>query len=172
MKLCADKAMTRSDEVNCLAPEEVQQMKKTIESMRAKAEECKNLSVDVPGVPKEVAVAAAVPGGGMFGALAKGVQAAANVAQAAADATVGGIGAVMEKAITTAADGCDQAVQKLEKPFQTVGKDIVGEKKESLTKALQMFIGNAALVQSGDACNMVRGAEPYGPKEYAEAPQD
>jgi len=156
--VCIDPALAKSADLKVTAPKEVEGWRKTVTDLREAAKSCASTAERQPEPEKKT--------GMMEGMMNKMVDAATKVA----DNISAAAGSISEAAINTAADGMEDVINTVEKPFTTVGQEIVDAKKNEIKEAFVNFINGLDPEGSGKAIELVRGQEPWGAAEYAAVP--
>jgi len=145
------------------APPEVARLRKDVENLRKGAKEWKDQMLDAgKDAAAATAPVAAKPAGMMSGLMNAGKELAGK----ATEAVAGAAGDVAEATLNTMADQLEKLINTIEEPFEKVGQEIVIEKRDKIEAVLEAYIANLALKASGQAVELVRGAEPHGPAEY------
>lgn len=155
MKICTRRAMEQYAEIKVKAPPDVQKMRDAVEDLRKWATEVKD--------PETGDEEKKEGGGGMFEKIS-------GMAEKAIDKVNRGLESVIGAALNTAADQLEKAVNKIEEPFTTIGKDVIEAKKEQIWRVFELYIGNMKILD--DPVLLCRGSAPYGEKEYAAAKKD
>jgi len=175
MKLCVNDAMKHTNKIQVVAPgEPIQKAWKFGEYLKessaeikqicedkteAKVDKANDLAQDVKDKASNVT--------GMAGMLASAAATVGAVAVGAggvvAEYTASGVGTVMEKTLSVAADGIFGAVNALDSPFKAIGQDIVDAKKDDIKR---IYFNKIDGCRINNAPDVVRGCSPYGPVEY------
>lgn len=154
MNLCVDEAMTDPSQIKIVAPPALTKIKETSAKLRAAAAEAKS-AADAEGEEAAAEAEPAEGGGGAFGfggmissVLNTGADLVGQAVEFAADMGNKGI----SKALEGMSDMLDSAIQQVEEPMTTIGKDLVTGKKVELTNSLKEYIGNAAVPNAVALC--------------------
>lgn len=158
--VCVNAAFAAPDKIKITPPPCVVEMRENVVKMRAQAAECEKNGAAEAAAPDRGADA-----GGVAGMLGK-MSAVADKVQGAAEAAAS---TVAGKGLGVLADALDKAVAAVEKPFDTIGKDVCTANKDEMVKIFVDFINKYGFPE---ATKVVRGAAPYTLKEYQETPGD
>lgn len=168
--LCVQRAMGKAEEVKVPAPNCVDKHKANAEKLRAAAEAAREKMTDLldndlaSGLLDSAQNLVGGSKGGLLGKMFGMASMAAGMADKATELTGQAAGAAVGGALEGLAKALDAAIAAIEKPFTEVGKDIVSNKYNEILQVYADFINNYKFADSRALC---RGAEPYGPDEYA-----
>lgn len=164
--LCVTYAMSGisdgSLKVAVRTPDCVDSWKQTVADLRQKAADIEAAGDEGTG-NKAGGVASAVATGGALGGM---LASAAGMVDSVADKVAEYGAAGISKIIRTAADTLEGSIQKLEEPFQQVGKEVISESYSDVLKVFCDFINN---YKFANALVLIRGQDPYEASQYAAA---
>lgn len=161
MKICVMDAMEHKDDVHVKAPPDVSNMRKTVDDLRNWHKE-KEGDKGEEGEEKKGGFLSKV--GGMV----------SDAAEAVADLTQQGV----QKGLNVFADGLEAAINNVEEPFVTIGKDLLEVKGLEIVQCFEEYVGGIVegKVKFGgvfdDPVFLVRGQSPHGQAEYDAAQPD
>ncbi|CAK0847635.1 unnamed protein product [Prorocentrum cordatum] len=164
LQLCVPQALDKSSEVKVTVPQQLAGFKASANTLRDHAVKLREKK-EKEGTSDGGAEEGQEKKAGIGGFMDKVTGAIEGVAEKAGELVGKGVGAALDEA----AKALDAAVDKLESPMSTVGRDIVEAKKAEIAKVYEEVIPTV-LVDAEVPVALVRGEPPYGLKEYQAVP--
>jgi len=167
--LCVTHAMSGISDASLIlevrTPDCVNSWKETVQALRDQAAAIEKAG-DEGGGDKAEKVAGAVATGGMLG---NALGSLAKVADNVTDKVMEVGATALSESVRKVASTLEASIQKLEEPFQQVGKDVVTQKYSALLGAFSNFINN---YKFSNSLALIRGPEPYGQEQYQNVDKD
>jgi len=160
--ICVNKAFEKPEAIKVKPPDSVQEMRKNVTEMKEAAKKVQS-GDDFKASGGEKAAPAV---GGMLGA---GLSALSSAADQVQNAAAGALGQGMSAGLEVLADALDKAVSGVEKPFETVGQDVIAEKKAEIINAYVACINGFTFTEP---VKIIRGDAPWNAEQYAKVPGD